>query len=80
MINVEDLIESKKALLVNALDSLDSLVFNKLASLFTETLQYFGVEMVEVQQKVPIYQPNYLAVSRIIASPTLRFPSMLIQP
>ena len=39
MINVEDLLESKKALLVNALDSLDSLVFNKLASLFTETLQ-----------------------------------------
>jgi D-sedoheptulose 7-phosphate isomerase len=39
MVKAEDLIQDKKTLLVNALDSLDAVEFNKLASIFTETLQ-----------------------------------------
>jgi D-sedoheptulose 7-phosphate isomerase len=39
MTNKEDLLQSKKALLVTALESVDPVEFNKLADLFTETLE-----------------------------------------
>jgi D-sedoheptulose 7-phosphate isomerase len=39
MVNKEDLLQSKKALLVTALDSIDPFEFNKLADIFTETLE-----------------------------------------
>ncbi len=39
MTNKEDLLQSKKALLVTALESVDPFEFNKLADIFTETLE-----------------------------------------